>query len=135
MVIDKLIVSEINFTVHDNVHSGHRLINNALGDGGIFDVGCYCVSLARLLAGVAIGKDFAEPTSLVGQAHIGEMSRVDEYAVASLTFRGDILAQLFTGVQVKGDNRVRIFGSEGSIEVPVPWVPRETHSRILLKKD
>src|SRR6266480_5356826 len=106
-VIGKVRVIEVTFSFHANVHPGHRLLNNALGGGGILDVGCYCVSMARLLAGVASGKDFAEPTSLVGQAHIGELSRVDEYAVASLTFPGDILAQLFTGVQVKGDNRVR----------------------------
>ena len=134
-VIGKVRVIQVTFSFHVNVHPGHRLLNNALGGGGILDVGCYCVSMARLLAGVASGKDFAEPTSLVGQAHIGEMSRVDEYAVASLTFPGDILAQLFTGVQVKGDNRVRIFGSEGSIEVPVPWVLRGTHSTLLLKRD
>src|SRR5437588_1013521 len=134
-VIGKVRVIEVTFSFHANVHPGHRLLNNALGGGGILDVGCYCVSMARLLAWVASGKDFAEPTSLVGQAHIGELSRVDEYAVASLTFPGEILAQLFTGVQVKGDNRVRIFGSEGSIEVPVPWVLRGTHSTIVLKRD
>src|SRR5688572_32176004 len=36
-----------------------RLFNKALGGGGILDVGCYPVSMARLVAGVAAGADFA----------------------------------------------------------------------------
>ncbi|MBM4044202.1 MAG: oxidoreductase, partial [Planctomycetes bacterium] len=90
------------------------------GGGGILDVGCYCTSMARLIAGVALGKDFAEPIAVSGCGHIGQ-SRVDDYAVASLKFPGGILAQLATGVQLNQESVVRIFGSEGSILVPSPW--------------
>jgi len=38
-----------------------RLFDPALGGGGILDVGCYCVSMSRLLAGVGAGAAFAEP--------------------------------------------------------------------------
>ena len=53
-----------------------RLSNPAAG-GGIMDVGCYPVSMARLIAG-------AEPVAVRGAAHIGATSRVDEWATASL---------------------------------------------------
>ena len=103
-----------------------RLFNNALGGGGILDVGCYCVSMARLVAGVAEGKPFANPTALTGQAHLGETG-VDEWAIASLKFRGensgDILAELSTGVSVNQRNVVRIFGSEGHLVLANPWIP------------
>src|SRR5687768_11031907 len=47
-----------------------RLLNHALGGGGILDVGCYCMSIARLIAGAAAGRDFAEPTELKAVGHV-----------------------------------------------------------------
>ncbi|HWB59621.1 MAG TPA: Gfo/Idh/MocA family oxidoreductase, partial [Chthoniobacteraceae bacterium] len=100
----------------------HRLLNNALAGGGILDVGCYCASMARLIAGVAVGKPFDEPVELVGAGHVGERSRVDEYAVASVKFPSGILAQLACGVLLDLENNVRITGTHGTIIVPSPWV-------------
>jgi predicted dehydrogenase/aryl-alcohol dehydrogenase-like predicted oxidoreductase len=117
----RVIQAIFSFATTFNLES--RLLNNALGGGGILDVGGYCVSMARLIAGAALGKDFANPTHVTGAAHIGPLSRVDEYATATLTFPNDILAQLLTGVQLKADEEVRIFGTQGSITVPTPWLP------------
>ncbi len=114
---------EATFSFHAGFNPEGRLFNNELGGGGILDVGCYCTSMARLIAGAATGKDFAEPIDVYGAAHIGPVSRVDEYAVATLRFPGDILAQLATAVQLQQDNVVRIWGSEGNILVPSPWMP------------
>ena len=44
----------------------HRLYANDLAGGGILDVGGYPVSMARLIAGAAVGKPFAEPDKVVG---------------------------------------------------------------------
>ncbi|HWB53006.1 MAG TPA: aldo/keto reductase [Tepidisphaeraceae bacterium] len=99
-----------------------RLTNNALGGGGILDVGCYPISASRLIAGAATGLPFAEPTELKAVAHLGATA-VDEWAIASLKFPGDILAQCATGVQLNQENLLRIDGSDGSILVPDPWVP------------
>ena len=65
----------------------HRLFNPRLGGGGILDIGCYPVSVARLVAGAALGKPFAEPLEVKGTAVIGAKSRVDEIALASLSSR------------------------------------------------
>lgn len=99
-----------------------RLLKKELGGGGILDVGCYCTSMARLIAGAARGEDFAEPVELKGCGHLGETG-VDEWAVASLKFPGGILAELATGVRLTQQNVVRIYGTEGHIEVPSPWIP------------
>jgi len=100
-----------------------RLLNNELGGGGILDVGCYPVSMARLVAGVANGEPFSEPLSLQALGHVGDSSRVDEYAHALLKFPGEILASLATAVQLWQDNSVRIFGSEGRMLLATPWHP------------
>jgi predicted dehydrogenase/aryl-alcohol dehydrogenase-like predicted oxidoreductase len=102
-----------------------RLTNNALGGGGILDVGCYCTSMARLIAGAAMGKQFAEPVELKAVGQLGATG-CDEYASALLKFNapsGAIVASVTTGVQVNTDNSVRIYGSDGNIVIPSPWVP------------
>jgi predicted dehydrogenase/aryl-alcohol dehydrogenase-like predicted oxidoreductase len=97
-----------------------RLFNSKLGGGGILDVGCYATSMARLIAGAALGKDIAEPIEVTGAGHLGE-SGVDEWTAATLKFEGGIVAQVATSIRAGLDNTVLIFGSEGSIEIPQPW--------------
>lgn len=103
-----------------------RLSNPAAG-GGIMDVGCYTASMARLIAET-------EPEEVVGVAHIGPISRVDEQATASLRFPGGIVANLACATQVTADSELRVWGSEGSIRVPNPWFPGESGNKILLHK-
>lgn len=114
-----------------------RLLNHELGGGGILDVGCYCVSMARLIAGAVAGKPFDEPVAICGMGRVGDQSRVDEYAVASLQFPGGILAQLACGVRLALENSVRIVGTDGAIVVPSPWgMGRGTgFSKILIFKN
>ncbi len=98
-----------------------RLFSNALGGGGILDVGCYTVSMARLVSAVALGVDVAEPRELHAVGHVGPESRVDEYTTATLLFEGDIVAEVACGVRLAMDNEVRIYGTAGHIIVPEPW--------------
>jgi len=121
--IGEVRVIQATFSFRSGFDPESRLLNQALGGGGILDVGCYTASMSRLIAGAAAGRDSAEPIELAAFGHIGEETRVDEYAVASLRFPGDILAQLSTGVQLHQENVVRIFGTEGNIMVPSPWIP------------
>jgi predicted dehydrogenase/aryl-alcohol dehydrogenase-like predicted oxidoreductase len=99
-----------------------RLLNPELGGGGILDVGCYCTSMARLLAGAAMAQPFAEPLTLKAVGRIGATG-VDEYTAATVSFPGDIVAQLLCGVRLSADSTVRVYGSEGWIEVAAPWIP------------
>jgi predicted dehydrogenase/aryl-alcohol dehydrogenase-like predicted oxidoreductase len=134
-VIGQVRVIQASFAFNTKVNPEGRLFKNELGGGGILDVGCYPASAARLIAGAATGKDVAEPISVTGAGHRGETG-VDEWAVATLTFPGDIVAQLFTGIRVNAENVVRVFGSEGSILVPTPWLPANgQNSTLIVKRD
>ncbi len=97
-----------------------RLFNQKLAGGGILDVGCYPVSISRLIAGVANDKLFEEPKEVVGFAKIGE-TKVDEYASALLKFPNDIIAEVSCGITFWQENVVRIFGTEGTILLKEPW--------------
>jgi len=92
-----------------------RLMREAAG-GGIMDVGCYPISLARLVAG-------AEPEVVTGAAQIGAASQVDEWAVAALRFPGGALASLTCGVGVAVEQRADIWGTRGSLHLTNPWFP------------
>ncbi|HVY49966.1 MAG TPA: aldo/keto reductase [Devosia sp.] len=98
----------------------HRLFANDLAGGGILDVGCYPVSMSRLLAGAVAGKPFLDPVKVVGTAHLGQQ-RTDEWAAAVLEFEGGIIAQVSCAVFVQLDNVLRIHGATGRIEVPDFW--------------
>jgi predicted dehydrogenase len=120
--IGEVRIIQASFGFHREFDPNQRLFSNKLGGGGILDVGCYPVSMSRLIAGVAIGQPFAEPTEVKGCGHLAATG-VDLWAVASMKFPGNILATLATSTQVQQDNALRVFGSEGSIFVASPWGP------------
>ncbi len=98
----------------------HRLFANDLAGGGILDVGCYPVSMSRLIAGTVAGKPFLDPVKVSGTARLGDEG-TDEWAAATLTFENGIVAQVSCAVMINLDNVLRIYGSEGRIEVPDFW--------------
>ncbi len=110
------------FSFRTNFNPQGRLFSQELGGGGILDVGCYPTSMARLIAGAATGTPFAEPIEISGNALLGETG-VDEIATASLKFPSGILAQLSTGTRLLQENAVHLYGTEGHLTIPNPWVP------------
>ncbi|WP_375450583.1 aldo/keto reductase [uncultured Devosia sp.] len=98
----------------------HRLFASNLAGGGILDVGGYPVSMARFVAGQAMGKPFADPVKVAGTAKLNAEG-TDDWAAALLTFENGIVAQVSCAVMANLDNVLRIHGSEGRIEVPDFW--------------
>ncbi|WP_105382949.1 aldo/keto reductase [Neorhizobium alkalisoli] len=98
----------------------HRLFNGDMAGGGILDVGGYPVSMARLIAGAVEGKDFVEPKTVAGAAHLGQ-SGIDEWASAVLKFENGIVAEVSCSIMAQQDNTLRIIGSKGRIEVKDFW--------------
>jgi predicted dehydrogenase/aryl-alcohol dehydrogenase-like predicted oxidoreductase len=117
----KLINATFSFQAGYNENS--RILANDLGGGGILDVGCYPVSMARLVAGVQLGKPFANPLKVTGAGKLNPNTGADEYAIGTLEFEGGILAQIATGVLLNQRNVVEIFGDKGNILLTWPWMP------------
>jgi len=99
-----------------------RLWANELGGGGIMDVGCYPVSLARLIAGVISNQPFLNPIEVAGVAKLHPQSGVDEVASATLKFANGLVAQVSCSVGVSQDSSARIYGTKGMVHVPSPWI-------------
>lgn len=120
--IGEVRVIQATFSFHAGFNPESRLWNSALAGGGILDVGGYTTSITRLIAGAALGQPFADPLSVSGAGNLHPETGVDQWAVATLAFPGGIVATCATGVGVNQENVVRIFGSEGSILLPNPYV-------------
>jgi predicted dehydrogenase/aryl-alcohol dehydrogenase-like predicted oxidoreductase len=121
--IGEIGVIQATFSFQAAYHPQGRLYANHLGGGGILDVGCYTVSIARLLAGAARGLPFANPVKLSGVAKLHPDAHTDLAALASAEFPGGILAQLAAGVGLNQENGLRVFGTTGSLHVPEPFLP------------
>jgi xylose dehydrogenase (NAD/NADP) len=80
--------------------------------GSLMDVGCYCVSGSRLLAG--------EPESVVGSAYVGPTG-TDWVFTAALRFAGDVLALFDCGTCLPERDELEAIGTEGSLFLDDPW--------------
>ena len=130
----KIISSEFSFK--SNFDEKNRLWNHKLAGGAILDVGTYCVSMSRLIAGIAIGKNYDEPVEIKGLGKLAK-TNVDELSAGIMIFPSGILAQMITSICVQQENSLRIYGTEGEIYVPLPWFPglEATESKIFVIKD
>jgi predicted dehydrogenase len=97
--------------------AGNVRFDPALAGGALMDVGCYCLSLSRLLLG--------EPTdgSAVGNLH---PTGVDDLCTGWLRFPGGAVASFTCGTSLQANNTAYVCGTDGYIEVPVPWKPPAT---------
>jgi predicted dehydrogenase len=83
-----------------------------LDGGSLMDVGCYCVSGSRLLAG-------GEPASVVAYQEVGP-SGVDTRFSGLLQFPGGEVAE-FTSAFTTDHESLEAIGTTGSIRLPDPW--------------
>jgi xylose dehydrogenase (NAD/NADP) len=93
----------------------------ALGGGAHRDLGCYCVSALRLLAG--------EPRSVRAARVVDEAPGADDgdlRMAATLEMSGGILAQLDVGLDLERRDELELVGTRGRLLVPDPWLCRET---------
>jgi predicted dehydrogenase len=95
--------------------AGNVRFDPELAGGCLMDVGCYCINFSRLFAG-------DEPVRVQGCGHF-HPSGVDDRVVASMEFANGILASFSCGMSAQADNTATINGTEGYIEIPMPWKP------------
>jgi xylose dehydrogenase (NAD/NADP) len=86
--------------------------NADLDGGSLMDVGCYCVSAARLLAG--------EPDVVSGTQSIGG-DRVDIAFSGWLRFPDDVIAHFDSGLCLDDRHELEVVGDEGSLFLADPW--------------
>jgi xylose dehydrogenase (NAD/NADP) len=83
-----------------------------LDGGSLMDVGCYCVSGMRLLAG--------EPERVHAEQVVGA-SGVDVRFSGTMRFRGDVLGQFDSALVLPFRDELEVIGTEGSLFLDDPW--------------
>jgi D-xylose 1-dehydrogenase (NADP+, D-xylono-1,5-lactone-forming) len=96
------------------------------GGGSLWDVGCYPVSLARLLAG--------EPDEVMGHPRWAA-SGVDVGFAGTLRFPGNVFAQFDCAFDAPFRTEAEIVGAEGMIRVAHPFKPTEHEVVVLSRGD
>ncbi len=93
-----------------------------MGGGGLMDIGCYCISVSRFIFD-------REPDLVYGVIDIDPVLGVDRKASGLLSF-GDNTSIFTCSTQMQPYQRVKIFGTEGMIEIEIPFnapADRDTH--------
>ena len=84
-----------------------------MGGGGLMDIGCYCISLARLIFD-------AEPQRVLGKIEYDPSFRTDRICSGILDFVQG--TSTFTcSTQLVPYQRVNVFGTKGRIEIEIPF--------------
>jgi xylose dehydrogenase (NAD/NADP) len=87
-------------------------LSTGLEGGALMDVGCYCVSAARLLAG--------EPERVSGHQVTGG-DGVDVLFIGSMRFAGDVLAYFDAGVTLASRDELEVVGDQATLFLDDPW--------------
>jgi len=92
-----------------------RNIRNILeaGGGALFDIGCYCVNLSRMLFE-------GEPERVEASVVRDPLTGVDVLASGILEFGGGV-ATFACSTRAEDDQRVHIYGTEGHIAIGIPF--------------
>jgi predicted dehydrogenase len=105
----RLVRSGFSYSLYDAENI--RLRTDVEG-GALMDVGCYCVSGSRLLAG--------EPESVSATAWFGDTG-TDWVFTATMRFPGNVLALFDCGTALQERDELEAIGSEGSLFLDDPW--------------
>jgi xylose dehydrogenase (NAD/NADP) len=92
---------------HENV----RMVAD-LDGGALMDVGCYCISGARLLAG--------EPERIFGEQVVGP-TKVDVDFYGVMRFPNDVVAVFDASFTLPKRQRLEAVGEEGTLVLEAPW--------------
>ena len=114
----RTIQSAFVFTVLDPSNVRNR---PDIGGGALYDVGCYPIVTARYVFG-------AEPDRAIALIDRDPQFGVDRVTSGMLGFPGGGQLLFSSALQLAPYQRVVILGSEGRIEVLVPFTPQKDHA-------
>ena len=96
-----------------------------VGGGALYDIGCYCVNLSRMLFD-------SEPTRVEASMVRDPLSGTDVLTSGVLEF-GDGVATFTCSTRAEDDQRVHIYGTQGRISMWIPFnIPPDRPTEVYL---
>lgn len=112
--IGSLRILQASFSFFDS--DKDSIVNNKdFGGGSLMDVGCYPVSVARLMFN-------SEPKKVSASLEYDSGLGVDIHAAGTLEFE-EGRAIFFSSIQLFENQQVKLFGTAGSLEFEIPFNP------------
>ncbi len=108
----RLVRAAFSFDIFGSDRPDDVRLQAGLDGGGLMDVGCYCVSAMRLLAG--------EPASVSGR-RIDGGDGVDVRFTGALAFADDVLGSFDCGLDMVARGELEVVGETGSLFLADPW--------------
>jgi predicted dehydrogenase len=96
---------------NDDPHNIRNIVE--AGGGALYDVGCYCVNLSRMMFG-------GEPRRVQAAITRDPLMGVDIVTSAILEFDGGV-STFTVSTRTETDQRVHIYGTRGRISVAIPF--------------
>lgn len=114
-----------SFFSYYNVDPNNIRNQKDMGGGGMMDIGCYCVSLARYIFN-------SEPVRVLAHVTLDPVLQTDTLASGILEFAGGT-ATFTCSTQLVPYQRVQILGTEGRVEIEIPFnAPPNQDTRLWL---
>ena len=126
-----------NMGIRARFKKNHRLLDPALGGGSILDIGCYPMSMSRMIVGCQEDKDFINPVSISAEGSVTSKG-VDLNTKASLVFPNGSQASIKCAINKSYANSVFISNEEKSLYIDQPWHCGEFQgrsSRLVIKEE
>lgn len=125
--IGKIITIQSSFSFFDD--DPNSIVNNQeYGGGSLMDIGCYPISVSRLIFN-------SEPEKVFGSVEYHPKLKIDTLASAILKFK-EGTSSFFSSIRIGERQRAQIFGTEGEIEFDIPFNPKANQpSKILLHRN
>ena len=99
-----------------------------IGGGGLMDIGCYCISLARLIFD-------EEPQRVFGKIEYDPGFETDRICSGILDF-GQGTSTFTCSTQLVPYQRVNVFGTKGRIEIEIPFnAPPDKPCKVLFQNN
>jgi predicted dehydrogenase len=96
-----------------------------MGGGALYDVGCYCINLSRVLFG-------REPSRVRGAVIRDPQLGVDVVTSGILEF-GPGMATFTCSTRTETDQRVHIYGTKGRVSIGIPFnIPPDRPTEVFL---
>jgi xylose dehydrogenase (NAD/NADP) len=108
----RLIRAAFSFDIFGGGRPDDVRLQGSLDGGGLMDVGCYCVSAMRLLAG--------EPEAVSGR-RIDGGNGVDVRFTGTLAFANGMLGSFDCGLDMVDRSELEVVGDAGSVFLADPW--------------
>lgn len=108
------------FFSYHNIDPANVRNQAGIGGGGLLDIGCYPISLSRFLFG-------CEPRRVCGAIEFDPVFKTDRLTSGILDF-GRGTATFTCSTQLAPYQRVNIYGTEGRLEIEIPFNPPSDRS-------